>query len=84
MAKKSRMKRITLSMSAADVEALGAAGRALDRPPAWILLKLGHLAAGTIALSVEVRRWLRGDTAFDAGLPGDQKPLMTIENPGEA
>lgn len=83
MARKKRqaLRKITLHITLEDEQALNAAAATLDRTPAWILGKLCHLSVGTLELSVEIRRWLRGDTGWDVGLPGDEPVLMTIENP---
>lgn len=71
--------RIIIKLSVEDEQALRSAALTLDRDPSWVLGKLAHLTVGSVDLSSEVRRWLRGDTAWDAGLPGDQKVLMTID-----
>jgi hypothetical protein len=72
--------RMTVKLTVADEQALKSAAATLERDPNWVLGKLAHLAVGAIDLSVDVRRWLRGDSAWDAGIPGDQQPLCTIEN----
>lgn len=79
--KKTPTIRITVKLTLADEQALKSAAATLERDPDWVLGKLCHLAVGQIDLSKEVRRWLRGDTAWDAGLPGDQQALLTIGNP---
>lgn len=72
--------RMTVKLTAADEQALRSVAATIDRDANWVLGKLCHLAVGTIDTSVEIRRWLRGDTAWDAGLSGDQQPLCVIEN----
>jgi hypothetical protein len=80
MARKKRVPtiKLTVKLTMPDDQALRSAAETLDRDPNWIVGKLCHLAVGTIDLSKEVRRWLRGDTAFDAGLTGDQQALVTM------
>lgn len=82
MARKKRvaLRKLTIHITLDDEQALLSAAATLDREPQWVLGKLCHLSVGTVPLSQEVRRWLRGDTAWDAGLPGDQRPLATIES----
>lgn len=72
--------RMTVKLTVSDEQALKSAAAALERDPNWVLGKLAHLSVGTIDLSADVRRWLRGDSAWDAGLAGDQQALCTIEN----
>lgn len=73
--------KLTVVLTLADEQALRSAAATLEREPNWVLGKLARLAAGEVELSKEIRRWLRGDTAFDTGVPGDQQVLMTIGNP---
>jgi len=82
MARKKRIQtvKISVKLTLPDEQALRSAAATLDRDPNWLLGKLCHLAVGTIGLSTDIRCWLRGDSAWDAGLSGDQKALMTIEN----
>lgn len=79
--KKPKLIRKSFRMSLADDQALESVALTLDRDAQWVICRLARLAIGTIPLSADIRRWLRGDTAFDVGLPGDQQVLMTIENP---
>lgn len=83
MARKKKIATVSMKvhMTLTDEQALRSAAETLERDPAWILAKLAHLAVGEIDLSKEVRRWLRGDTAWDVGVSGDQQALMTIQNP---
>lgn len=82
MARKKRVPtvRLTIKLTLADKQALESAAATVDREVSWVLGKLCHLAVGKIDLSMEIRKWLRGDTAWDSGLPGDQQALCTIEN----
>lgn len=78
--RKPKLVKLTIRITLDDQQALDSIAQTLERDPAWVLAKLAHLSAGTVDLSAEVRRWLRGDTAFDAGLKGDQKALLVIGN----
>lgn len=82
MARKKRVPtvRLTIKLTLTDKQALESAAATLEREPSWVLGKLCHLAVGEVELSKGIRRWLRGDSAFDAGIPGDQQALLTIEN----
>lgn len=71
--------RMAVKLTVADEQALRSVAATLERDANWVLGKLCHLAVGEIELSKDVRRWLRGDTAWDAGLSGDQQSLCTIE-----
>lgn len=78
--RKPKLVKLTIRLTLDDQQALDSIAQTLERDASWVLAKLAHLSAGTVDLSVEVRRWLRGDTAFDAGLKGDQKALLVIGN----
>lgn len=78
--RKPKLVKLTIRLTLDDQQALDSIAQTLERDPSWVLAKLAHLSAGTVDLSNEVRRWLRGDTAFDAGLKGDQKALLVIGN----
>ena len=79
--RKPKLVKLTIRITLEDQAALLSAAATLDRDPSWCLARLAHLSVGTVELSAEVRRWLRGDTAWDAGLPNDQQALLTIGNP---
>ena len=76
--KKKATAKVTIRLSLDDKAALDGAALTLDREPQWVLGKLAHLAIGEVQLSKDVRTWLRGDTAWDAGLPGDQVALVVV------
>lgn len=78
--RKPKLVKLTIRLTLDDQQALDSIAQTLERDPSWVLAKLAHLSAGTVDLSTEVRRWLRGDTAFDAGIKGDQQALLVIGN----
>lgn len=78
--RKPKLVKLTIRLTLDDQQALDSIAQTLERDPSWVLAKLAHLSAGTVDLSTEVRRWLRGDTAFDAGIKGDQRALLVIGN----
>jgi hypothetical protein len=78
--RKPKLVKLTIRLTLDDQQALDSIAQTLERDASWVLAKLAHLSAGTVDLSTEVRRWLRGDTAFDAGIKGDQRALLVIGN----
>lgn len=83
MARKKRvaLRKLTLHITLDDEQALASMAATIEREPAWVLGKLCHLAVGTVDLSAEVRRWLRGDTGWDAGLKDDEPVLFEGQSP---
>lgn len=83
MARKKRvaLRKLTLRITLDDEQALLSMAATLERDPSWVLGKLCHLAIGGVDLSAEIRRWLRGDTGWDAGMNGDEPVLYEVQSP---
>ena len=83
MARKKRvaLRKLTLRITLDDEQALLSMAATLERDPSWVLGKLCHLAVGEVDLSTEIRRWLRGDTGWDAGIKDDNPVLYEVQTP---